>query len=52
MADDPQATSPPPGTPATGETPCPDCQGKARIGGQPCRACGGGGIVIQGVAGG
>ncbi|MBK1660137.1 hypothetical protein [Paracraurococcus ruber] len=41
-----------PGTAATGEGPCPDCQGKGSVGGQACRTCGGTGIVIQGVAGG
>lgn len=42
----------PPGTPGTGEAPCPDCQGKGQIGGRRCETCGGTGIVIQGVAGG
>lgn len=42
----------PPGTPATGEAPCPECQGKGTINGQRCRNCDGTGIVIQGVAGG
>ena len=58
MAETPQATKlnpgdvAPPGTSATGEGPCPDCQGKGSIDGQRCRTCDGSGIVIQGVAGG
>jgi DnaJ-class molecular chaperone len=41
-----------PGTPATGEDVCPDCQGRGRIDDKPCPNCGGTGVVIAGVAGG
>jgi DnaJ-class molecular chaperone len=41
-----------PGTPANGEAPCPECQGKGQVNGQRCRNCDGTGIVTQGVAGG
>ena len=41
-----------PGTPGTGEGPCPDCQGKGQVANKPCPTCGGTGIVIQGVGGG
>jgi len=58
MADQPQSTKlnpgdvAQPGTPATVEGPCPDCQGKGQINGHRCRTCDGSGVVIQGVAGG
>lgn len=36
-----------PGTPQTGEVPCPDCHGSGRAEGRPCRNCGGSGRVVQ-----
>ena len=36
-----------PGTPQTGEAPCPDCSGTGRRDGAPCPACGGTGTVVQ-----
>lgn len=42
----------PPGTPGTGEAPCPECEGSGKVNGQPCRNCGGSGTVNKGVAGG
>lgn len=34
-----------PGTPQTGEAPCPDCGGSGALGGQPCPTCGGSGRI-------
>jgi hypothetical protein len=42
----------PPGTPGTGDAPCPRCQGKGQFEGKPCPVCDGTGIVNAGVAGG
>jgi len=42
----------PPGTPGTGEVPCPECKGTGRLRAAPCPNCGGTGKIIQGVAGG
>jgi DnaJ-class molecular chaperone len=42
----------PPGTPGTGENICPDCQGSGKLNAQPCRICGGTGMVVTGIAGG
>lgn len=42
----------PPGTPGTGETLCPDCNGSARADdGKPCPTCGGTGRVVAGIGG-
>jgi hypothetical protein len=42
----------PPGTPGTGESPCPRCGGSGRQdGGQPCPDCAGSGKVIVGIGG-
>jgi hypothetical protein len=41
----------PPGTPGTGETECPKCQGKGAIGGIECQNCGGSGWIVQAVGG-
>ena len=41
----------PPGTPGTGEAPCPACEGSGTREGKPCANCGGTGIVNQGVGG-
>jgi RecJ-like exonuclease len=41
-----------PGTPATGENICPECDGKGRTArGETCRNCGGTGKVIRGIGG-
>lgn len=40
-----------PGTPGTGETPCPRCAGTGRADDQPCPDCGGSGRVIAAVGG-
>ncbi len=42
----------PPGTPGTGENTCHDCSGSGRVNAQPCKTCGGTGIVIEGIGGG
>lgn len=41
----------PPGTPGTGESVCPLCDGSGRRGGEPCANCGGTGVVIEGIGG-
>lgn len=41
----------PPGTPGTGEAPCPACRGTGLIEGRRCVECAGTGIVIQGIGG-
>ncbi|WP_201258571.1 hypothetical protein [Bordetella sp. H567] len=41
----------PPGTPGTGEAPCPDCGGTGRKDGVECTQCGGTGKVIKAVGG-
>lgn len=40
-----------PGTPGTGEAPCPRCGGSGRIGDQRCPACEGTGKVVRGIGG-
>ena len=40
-----------PGTPGTGEVPCPACHGEGQINQQPCVQCGGTGKVVRGVGG-
>ncbi|MDN3920084.1 hypothetical protein [Roseateles violae] len=43
----------PPGTPGTGEKPCPECGGSGRAeDGGDCPSCGGSGTVVAGVGGG
>lgn len=34
-----------PGTPQSGEAPCPACSGTGRVEGKACEACGGGGTI-------
>jgi hypothetical protein len=41
----------PPGTPGTGEVPCPDCGGTGRKDGAPCVLCGGTGKIVKAVGG-
>ena len=41
----------PPGTPGTGETTCPRCDGSGRIDGARCGHCDGAGRIIAGVGG-
>lgn len=41
----------PPGTPGTGENTCRTCQGTGKVDGKPCSACGGTGVVIEGIGG-
>jgi DnaJ-class molecular chaperone len=38
-----------PGTPQTGEAPCPACGGSGKLGQEPCGNCGGTGVVIKNV---
>jgi hypothetical protein len=40
-----------PGTPGTGERPCPDCGGSGRQAGRDCPACQGTGKVTAGIGG-
>lgn len=40
-----------PGTPGTGEAPCPYCDGAGQIHGTRCRHCGGTGKIIKAVGG-
>ncbi len=40
-----------PGTPATGETICPECGGTGRQNGRPCVNCGGTGKVVKAIGG-
>jgi hypothetical protein len=39
------------GTPGTGEDVCPECHGTGRANGQPCRNCGGSGVVVRVIGG-
>jgi DnaJ-class molecular chaperone len=41
----------PPGTPGTGEAPCPECGGSGRTEGEPCTHCGGTGKIIKAIGG-
>lgn len=41
----------PPGTPGTGEAPCPECGGTGRLEGKSCWKCSGTGKVIEGIGG-
>ena len=41
----------PPGTPGTGETVCPDCNGSGQVDGGTCPTCLGTGRVIDGIGG-
>jgi DnaJ-class molecular chaperone len=41
----------PPGTPGTGEVPCPDCGGSGRKDGAPCALCAGTGKIVKAVGG-
>ena len=41
-----------PGTPSTGEDVCPRCIGSGVSDGEDCPACGGTGLVTEGVGGG
>lgn len=41
----------PQGTPGTGEDICPVCHGTGRLDGEECVACGGTGVVVEGVGG-
>ena len=41
----------PPGTPGTGEVPCPQCGGSGQVGGTACANCEGTGKVVQGIGG-
>ncbi|ARP86730.1 hypothetical protein CAL13_11310 [Bordetella genomosp. 9] len=41
----------PPGTPGTGEAPCPECGGTGRKDDVPCDQCGGTGKIIKAVGG-
>jgi DnaJ-class molecular chaperone len=34
-----------PGTPQSGEAPCPACGGKGQVEGRPCGSCGGTGTI-------
>jgi hypothetical protein len=41
-----------PGTPGTGEAPCPECGGSGKLEqGKPCPSCGGSGRIVQGIGG-
>lgn len=40
-----------PGTPGSGEAPCPKCAGSGRQGDKECPNCGGSGIITEGVGG-
>lgn len=40
------------GTPGTGETVCPVCEGAGRVDDRPCANCNGTGVVIEGIGGG
>jgi len=40
-----------PGTPGTGQVPCPACHGSGRIEQTRCATCGGTGKVVRGVGG-
>ena len=42
----------PAGTPGTGENVCPTCRGSGTRDGASCQACGGTGVVIEGLGGG
>ena len=39
------------GTPGTGDNVCPQCSGSGRDGDKECLACGGTGLVVEGVGG-
>lgn len=41
----------PPGTPGTGEAPCPRCGGSGALGEVRCPDCGGTGKVVKGIGG-
>lgn len=41
----------PPGTPGTGETECPKCNGKGAIDGVECQNCAGSGWIVRGIGG-
>lgn len=40
-----------PGTPGTGENVCPVCRGTKAFNNEPCRNCGGTGVIVEGVGG-
>jgi RecJ-like exonuclease len=40
-----------PGTPGSGEAPCPKCAGSGKKGDQECPNCGGSGLITEGVGG-
>lgn len=40
-----------PGTPGTGESPCPACHGSGRRAGKACPECGGSGLIVEGIGG-
>jgi RecJ-like exonuclease len=40
-----------PGTPGTGEIPCPECHGSGRITNRECPTCGGTGKVVRAIGG-
>lgn len=40
-----------PGTPSTGESICPDCDGTGAIDAAPCHNCGGTGRIVQVIGG-
>jgi hypothetical protein len=42
----------PPGTPGTGEAPCPACRGTGRRDNHACEECSGTGKVVEGIGGG
>ncbi|MXP65125.1 hypothetical protein E0493_17400 [Roseomonas sp. M0104] len=41
----------PPGTPATGQDLCPDCEGRGKVNGHVCATCQGTGTVNKGIGG-
>ncbi|MGE5505392.1 MAG: hypothetical protein ACM31L_13295 [Actinomycetota bacterium] len=40
-----------PGAPGTGEDLCRVCHGTGKVGAKPCDACGGTGIIVEGIGG-
>jgi len=40
-----------PGTPGSGDAPCPKCAGSGKLEGKECPNCGGTGIITEGVGG-
>ena len=41
-----------PGSPGTGESVCPECNGTGKLGQASCPKCGGTGKVVEGIGGG